>query len=330
MSEASSIAHPNIALIKYWGNRDEDLRIPANGSISITLDGMWTRTTVSYDPALQGDELIINGDPASPEATTRVSRHLDRIRSMARLGSSASVRSESNFPQGAGLASSAAAFAALTLAGLEAAGLSLDPQAISRLARKGSGSAARSILAGYVELLTGDADEHAFAVQLEGPDYWELVDVIAIVEKDHKAVGSTSGHALAPTSPLQLARIKDTPLRLHLCRQAIRARDFDQLAPLVELDSDLMHAVMMTSSPPLMYWLPETVRVMRAVRDWRRSGLPVCYTLDAGPNVHCLTPREHAPEITTRIRQLMPGVETISGQPGSGARLIPRCPDRPG
>jgi diphosphomevalonate decarboxylase len=322
MHEATCIAHPNIALIKYWGNRDDGLRIPANGSISITLDGLHTRTTVHYDAALEEDELVINGNLADEEARVRVSQHLDRIRALAGSDRRAQVISESNFPTGAGLASSAAAFAALTVAASEAAGLVLDPPARSRLARKGSGSAARSILGGYVELLAGETDADSVAVQLADPEHWDLVDIIAIVAQGLKPVGSTRGHSFAPTSPLQEARVNDAPRRLALCRQSIRAREFDQLAPLVELDSDLMHAVMMTSSPPLMYLHPDTVRVMRAVREWRRRGLGVCYTLDAGPNIHCLTLPEHASEVTERLKELVPGLAIMTGRPGGAPRLL--------
>lgn len=321
-SSATCVAHPNIALIKYWGNQDEALRIPSNGSISMTLDGLETRTAVRFDSTHESDRLSIDGVDRSGDALRRVSRHLDIVREMSGVGQRAIVISENNFPQGAGMASSASAFAALTVAAVAAAGLSLDTKAISRLARMGSGSAARSAYGGFVELMSGGTDEECFAVQLANPEYWGLVDVIAILDRGHKATGSSSGHALADSSPLQRARVTDAPRRLKRCREAILGRDFAPLAEIVEQDSNLMHAVMLTSSPPLLYWLPDTMRVMRAVRAWRAKGLSVCYTIDAGPNVHCLCLAEDAGEVRARLIALVPEVGILTAPSGGAPRLI--------
>ncbi len=321
-TEATCIAHPNIALIKYWGNRDAQLRLPSNGSISMTLGGLDTKTSVRFDASLAFDQLSIDGLNRNGEALRRVSRHLDIIREMSGVDTRARVVSASNFPEGAGIASSAAAFAALTVAALAAAGLSPAPDAASRLARRGSGSAARSVYGGFVELLAGDTDEECFAIPLAAAGHWGLVDVIALLEAGHKRTGSTAGHSLADTSPIQPARVADAPRRLNSCRDAIKRRDFAALAQIVEQDSNLMHAVMLTSSPPLIYWLPDTVRIMRSIRDWRRQGLDVCYTIDAGPNVHCLCSAGDAAEVESQLRRIIPGLETISATPGAPPRLV--------
>jgi diphosphomevalonate decarboxylase len=148
------------------------------------------------------------------------------------------------------------------------------------------------------------------------------VDCIAIVSAGHKKIGSTEGHALAPTSPLQVARLADTPRRLDLCRSAIARRDFQALAEVIELDSDMMHAVMMTSTPPLHYWQPASLTVMGAVRSWRASGLPAACTVDAGPNVHVLCPSESADEVAHRLSRL-PGVsEVLTARAGGPARIV--------
>ncbi|MFO7586148.1 MAG: diphosphomevalonate decarboxylase, partial [Anaerolineales bacterium] len=236
---ATAQALPNIAFIKYWGNRDNALRLPANGSISMNLDGLFTRTTVSFQPSLALDELIINGRQVGGKGLERVSGILDLVRQGAGMDIRAEVVSENNFPTGAGIASSASAFAALALAATQAAGLEWPEAAISRLARLGSGSASRSIPSGFVEWQMGDSDEEdSFAVSIAPPEHWDLADCVAIVSAGHKATGSTEGHVLAPTSPLQEARVADAPRRLDLCRRAILERDFDALADIIELDSD--------------------------------------------------------------------------------------------
>lgn len=306
----SAVAHPNIAFIKYWGNRDDALRIPANGSISMNLAELTTRTTVRFDPKLESDRLILNEKPQSGNPLQRVSAFLDIIRQRAGLNLFAEVVTENNFPAGSGLASSAAGFAALSLAASKAAGLDLSPQQLSALARRGSGSACRSIPAGFTEWLPGNQDEDSYAISIAPPDHWELIDCIAVLETEHKSVGSTEGHRLAATSPLQSARVQDAPRRLELCRQAILEKDFDTFAKIVELDSNLMHAVMMTSSPPLFYWSGLSLELMKKVQDWRREGLPVCYTLDAGPNVHLLCLSEAISEVKSRLHQI-PGIKQM-------------------
>lgn len=319
---ATALSHPNIAFIKYWGNRDPELRIPANGSISMNLDGLYTRTCVTFDPALAQDQLWLQGESQSGTALQRVSRFLERVRQQAGLHWHARVESENNFPTGAGIASSASAFAALALAASRAAGLELSEAELSRLARTGSGSACRSVPGGFVEWQAGEDDRSSFAFSLAPPDHWELVDCIAVVSQSHKAVGSTDGHTLAASSPLQPARLQDAPRRLEICRRAILERDFAALAEIMELDSNLMHAVMQTSSPPLLYWQPATVAIMLAVTEWRRQGLSAAYTIDAGPNVHVLCPASQAAAVRQQLLEI-PGVQqVIPAQPGGPARLV--------
>ncbi len=306
---ATAQSSPNIAFIKYWGNRNAALRLPVNGSISMNLAGLFTRTRVTFGnrPA---DSLFINGAPISGKGLERVSGILDIVRQSAGIGLRAEVASENNFPTGAGIASSAAAFAALALAATQAAGLDWPESAISRLARLGSGSASRSIPSGFVEWKMGESDEDSFAVSIAPPEHWDLADCVAIVAAGHKATGSTEGHVLAPTSPLQAARVADAPRRLQLCRRAILEKDFETFAAIIELDSDMMHAVMMTSQPALFYWKPATLAVMEAVRSWRKDGLQVAYTIDAGPNVHVICSQRARLQVAAFLREV-PGVSDV-------------------
>lgn len=326
MQSATAQAHPNIAFIKYWGNRDDTLRLPANGSISMSLDGLYTRTTVSFQRSLPFDELIINGREVTGHALERVNGVLDLVRERARLKAQAEVVSENNFPSGAGIASSASAFAALALAASSAAGLKLSEAELSRLARRGSGSACRSIPGGFVEWDMGRGDDDSFAVSIASADYWPLTDCIAVVTDEHKRTGSTQGHAVADTSPLQAARVADAPRRLDLCRRAILERDFEALTAIVELDSDMMHAVMMTSTPPLHYWVSTSLDVMSSVRDWRHEGLDACCTVDAGANVHVICPEKSSDAVAARLR-LVPGVkDVLVAGVGAAARIVEETP----
>jgi diphosphomevalonate decarboxylase len=173
-----------------------------------------------------------------------------------------------------------------------------------------------------VEAYTGEADQDGYAQQLAAPDHWDLVDWIVITSRAPKPVGSSQGHRLAATSPLQAARLADAPRRLNLCRQAILGRDFAALATVVEQDSNLMHAVMLTSQPALMYWQPETVRLMQAIPGWREQGLSVCYTVDAGPNVHCLCLGQQAEQVGRQLESLVPEARLIRSGAGGPARLV--------
>jgi diphosphomevalonate decarboxylase len=322
MTTATAQASPNIAFIKYWGNRDNVLRIPMNGSISMNLDGLVTRTTVSFQPSLPYDELIINGHEVMGAGLDRVSYILDIIRGMADVHERAEVMTENNFPSGAGIASSASAFAALAFAGSKAAGLTLNERDLSRLARRGSGSASRSIPGGFVEWQAGESEEDSFAFSIAGPDHWSLVDCVAIVSTSHKKTGSSEGHPIAATSPLQAGRVADAPRRLDICRSAILNCDFDAFASIVELDSDMMHSVMMTSTPALHYWKPASLEVMNLVRSWRAEGIPACYTVDAGPNVHVICPETEAHIIEKRLGEI-PGVEKVLvARPGGPAKIV--------
>jgi diphosphomevalonate decarboxylase len=318
---ATAIASPNIAFIKYWGNRDPALRIPANASLSMTLSNLQTKTTVIFDERLEADQIEIDGSPASEKAANRVTMHLDLIRTLSGIPAFASICSQSNFPAGAGIASSASAFAALTAAASKAAGLELDKKQLSILARRGSGSAARSIFGGFVQLFSGEANEDGYAEQLAPAEHWHLVDLIAVVRKEHKSTGSSEGHQLAPTSPIQAVRVQDAARRLEICKNAILQKDFRTLAQIMEQDSNLMHSVMMTSNPPLLYLEPESVSVMKHVTRWREDGLAVCYTIDAGPNVHCICPFEDSDEVERQLRSIDGILEIYRCSPGKGVAL---------
>lgn len=321
-TSTTAIAHSNIAFIKYWGNIDPQLRLPANGSLSMTLADLETSTTVKFDGNLNADQVVINGEEATGRAYSRVEAHLDRIRGLANLDYKANVNTKSNFPIGTGLASSASGFAALTLAATKASGLNLPSQELSVLARKASGSACRSIFGGFVEWYANQEDQASFAEPIADENHWDLVDVIAIVREKEKEIGSTNGHGAAESSPLQNARVSDSSRRLEQCRRAILERDFSSLYQIIEEDSNLLHSVMLTSRPPIIYWEPVTISIMQNVVHWREEGLEVCYTIDAGPNVHCICSSASASEVEARLGNLTGVRRVLTSRVGGPARII--------
>jgi diphosphomevalonate decarboxylase len=316
--KSTAIAMSNIALIKYWGNTNEVLRLPSNPSISFNLRDLFTTTTVEFDPTLRRNEVMIDEELATGAPYNRVVQHLDLIHKNQPAPDQppyARVISHNNFPMGAGIASSASAFAALTIATCAALQLNKSEAELSALARQGSGSASRSVPGGFVAWRS----DHAYSIA--PAEHWALVDVIGVVSTGHKKTGSTEGHALAPTSPLQLARIADTQRRFDLCQKAIHQRDFDLLANVIEQDALMMHGVMMTSNPPLIYWLPASIAIMHTVQDLRAHGIPVAFTIDAGPNIHCICEKAAVSQVTNALSSIA-GVNTVLTSAIGGAAHI--------
>ncbi len=319
---ASALAHPNIAFIKYWGNRDNALRLPANGSLSMNLSTLYTKTTVTFRDDLRADVLTVNEAEITSPALERAAGFMDQVRRLAPEAGYAEISSVNNFPMGAGIASSASAFAALALAASSAAGLNLKENECSRLARMGSGSACRSIPDGFCEWLPGSGNDDSYSVSIAPAAHWKLADLVAVISGEHKKVGSSAGHGMADTSPFQTERIRTAPERVKTCREAILNKDFDALAEVSERDMTMMHAVMMTQVPPLYYWEPVSLRLVKLVREWRREGLPCFATLDAGPNVHVICPAEASAEVYRRMEQIDGIREIMPSGPGGKAELL--------
>ncbi|HVL88449.1 MAG TPA: diphosphomevalonate decarboxylase [Candidatus Thermoplasmatota archaeon] len=322
---ATCRAHPNIALVKYWGRRPgspPELNLPATGSFSMTMGGVHTTTTVSVEPT-GADVVLIDGKPAERRAYDRVVAHLDRMRASAKSQPHLRVVSQNNFPQGSGLASSASAFAALTVAANEVLGLGLSGREMSVVARQGSGSAARSLFGGWVLWNAGSASEGSYADQIEPPSHLPVVDLVALVSRAHKKVGSGEGHGLADTSPLHAARVASVAPVLDEMLAALARKDLARMGELAERDALAMHGVMMTSSPSLLYWEPGTVEILHAVRAWRAEGLRCWFTIDAGPNVHVLCHGDDAPRVQAKMRALgYEGDRLLACPPGPGPTLL--------
>ncbi len=323
---ATAIAHPNIALVKYWGKRDLEYNLPAAGSVSMTLGGLQTRTSVRFDERLERDHLELDDRPVDRGVKyERVVHFLDLVRRRAALETPARVVTRNDFPTGAGLASSASGFAALAVAATRAAGLDLAPGELSALARRGSGSAARSIFGGFVQMNPGTREDGADAVAepIAGPEHWDLRCVIAVTSRGEKSVGSTEGmNRTHQTSPYYDQWVESVPLDVEWARAAIEARDFDELARIAEASCLRMHATALAADPGILYWNGTTVELMHRVRRARADGLPVFFTIDAGPQVKVFCPAE-AQQQCQDLLAATPGVhEVLVAFPGDQARLV--------
>jgi len=310
MSKTTVDAPANIAFIKYWGAKDLDRALPLNTSISMTLENCCTRCTAEFLDSGHADEVWISepdGGFRKPphEFETRVRAHLDRMRRWAGRQETFRIATRNSFPSAAGLASSASGFAALTLATAGALGKGdAAPDELSRLAREsGSGSASRSVLGGFVEWPNGDGPS-SHGVEIAGADHWDLRDVIAVVEIGPKAVSSLEGHRRAHTSPYLAKRLEILPARIDRVRRAIAERDLSLLGPAIEEEAVDLHIIAMSSHPPIFYWSPGTVGVLRAVRELRQEGLQAYATIDAGANVHVICGPEAEDDVASRLDSL--------------------------
>ncbi len=311
-------AHPNIALIKYWGKRNNELNLPAVGSISITLDALYTDMSVELDRALESDTLSVNGKPA-PSMLARVSGCLDSVLGSDRLR--ARVESSGNFPVAAGLASSASAFAACVVAADAADTVERSRAALANLAGRASGSAARSLYGGFVEL--ANDDDAVVVAPLLAPGEWPLEVVVAITSEAEKPVSSGDAMELSrKTSPFYARWVDEQPDDLDVARRAIEARDFDRLAQVAEHNCLKMHSVMWTSRPPLVYWSAATIACMETVRRLRGEGLPVFFTIDAGPQVKAVCEPSCRPAVEQALEATPGVVRTMTTGLGEGARRL--------
>jgi len=314
-------AGANFALIKYWGKADAVLNTPAVGSISITLDTLYTDTEIVFDATLARDELVLNGKRRD-EDVDKISACLDLLRKPRGVTTRARVTSRNNFPTGAGLASSASGFAALVRAAEVALGLNLTPRERSIVARQGSGSAARSIFGGFVEMYAGTASDgsDSFAEPLLAADAWPLEVVIAVTAKGEKEIGSRSGMTRSATSsPYYPAWVAGQTADLATARVAIAARDFAALADVAEHNCLKMHAAAMATQPPLVYWNGATVECLHAVRRLRADGVPVFFTIDAGPQVKAVCEPGARSRVEAVLRDVPGVLDLLTSRLGPGA-----------
>jgi diphosphomevalonate decarboxylase len=315
--KATAIAPSNIAFIKYMGRKDDVLRLPENGSISMNLSNLLTTTTVEFSDQYKKDEVTIDGRHEEGESA-RVIKHLDRIRALATIKTNAKVVSANNFPAGTGLSSSASGFAALTLAGAAAAGLTLSEKSLSILARQGSGSSCRSIPDGFTEWHDGNTSEESFAESLFPPDHWDICDVVAVASSKRKEVPTSEAHGRVESGPYYQARIKTMQKKILQCKKILAEKDFAALGALCESEALDLHVIFMSAG--IIYLRPESLAVMQAVQSWRPQ-LQAYFTVNTGQDVHVLCEAKDAVEVEKHLKALDFVKQTIVNTPAPGARL---------
>jgi diphosphomevalonate decarboxylase len=315
---ATAIAQPNIALIKYWGKRDTERNLPAVGSLSITLAALHTTMSVEVDTALGDDVLVVNGREDAG-MLPRVRQCLDSLGGAGRPR--LLVTSDCNFPVAAGLASSASAFAALVVAADSALQKGLDRQTLARLAGRASGSAARSLFGGFVELDKGTDDIDVGSLLAE--DEWPLNVVVAITTTERKAVGSGAAMEISrATSPFYGLWVERQPVDLAAAREAISARDFARLGEVAEHNCLKMHSVMWGSRPPTVYWNSATLNCMQTVRELQSAGVAVFFTIDAGPQLKAVCTPAHLAQVRDALAATDGVIDIMESGLGPGARVL--------
>lgn len=323
--KSTAKANTNIALIKYWGKRDEKLFLPLNSSLSLTLDNFYTTTKVEFKEELAEDNLILNNKQGCPEDRKKVSLFLDKIRMLAGVKLHANIITENQVPTAAGFASSASGYAALAASASKAIGLNLSLEDLSRLARQGSGSACRSIYGGFVEWEMGrQADGlDSVARQIIDEKAWRLSILSVVITAGSKKVSSREGmKRTVETSPFYKGWLETVSDDIKVAKQAIINRNFVALGEVIEENSLKMHATMLGTKPPIIYWASGTMDVIHRIHALRNEGIPAYFTIDAGPNVKVLCLPEKEDEVKQSLLELRSVQSIISCHPGEGVTYL--------
>jgi diphosphomevalonate decarboxylase len=323
--QVTARAHTNIALIKYWGKRDESLFLPTNSSLSITLDKFYTTTTVQFCDHLSEDIFVLDGHIGSQEDTLKITRFLNLIRKISGKNQYAMIKSTNKVPTAAGFASSASGYAALTAAAAKSIGLDLSLKELTQIARQGSGSASRSIHGGFVEWLKGEKEDgsDSFAQPISNGDGWNLSILSALLTSKPKKVLSREGmKRTVETSPFYPAWLSEVENDFLIAKEAIEKRDFEMLGMVAEANALKMHATTLGANPPFMYWQGSTIDVMELVQELRSSGIQAYFTIDAGPNVKILCEPKDEQMVKDALLSL-PVVQNVHiSHPGPGISYL--------
>ncbi len=323
--KATAKAHTNIALIKYWGKRNDALILPTNSSLSLTLDGFYTKTSVHFKEELNEDVFELDQEIVTGVAYERVTSYLDLIRSFARTDLHAEVQSTNAVPTAAGFASSASGFAALAAASTKALDLDVTDTDLSRLTRQGSGSACRSIYGGFVEWKEGTRDDglDSYAVPIAPQEHWDVRVAAVVLTAREKDISSRVGmKRTVDTSVFYQGWLDSVPHDLSEIKDGIQVKDFEKVGSIAEANCLKMHATTLGATPPFTYWHDTTMAVMQTVQGLRADGIPAYFTIDAGPNVKVLYLPEHEEKVQQTLSST-PGVtDVILSRAGSGISYV--------
>jgi len=327
-SPATATAHANIALIKYWGKADDELIIPVTSSLSLTLDALYTTTTVRFGIDGDADEATLDGEVVTGKAYNRIVDLLDLVRERAGIPDRAEVISVNTVPTAAGLASSASGFAALAGAAAAAAGLELSDRELSRLARRGSGSASRSIFGGLAVWHAGTDDDSSYAEPVADPTglSGDLAMVVLVLDAGEKSVSSREGmRRTVQTSPDYRPWVEAHAGHLASAMEAVKNGDLERLGAVAEENAAGMHGTMASAVPPVEYVTDQSRAALAAVKTLREEGLPAWATMDAGPNVKVLTRASEAERVDARLREMLaevaPQLGTVVAYSGPGLEI---------
>lgn len=316
-------AHTNIALIKYWGKKNDELIIPYNNSLSLTLDQFYTDTMVVFDEELSEDQISFNNHPASKTDQVKIGHFLDLVRKRAKTTNHARVETMNHVPTAAGLASSASGYAALAAAASKAAGLDLNQRDLSRLARRGSGSATRSIYGGFVEWVAGTDDENSYAVPyLENVDF-DISIVALMVNKNKKKINSRDAMSLSvKTSPYYPSWVNTADIELKQIKHAIDSKSIDEIGKIAEHNALCMHSTTISAQPSFSYFEPETIEAIQRIKSLRDQGLSCYFTMDAGPNLKIIVPQNQEAQLVHELHKYYDDSKILACKPGPGIEFL--------
>ncbi|MFM1538583.1 diphosphomevalonate decarboxylase [Helcococcus bovis] len=315
-----SKAHANIALIKYWGKENEELIIPKNNSLSLTLDSLYTETEVAFIDG-EKDVFYLDDELQDERHTLKISKFIDLFRKKSNNFSKVLVKSYNHVPTAAGLASSASGFSALAVALNELFELNLDKTELSKYARRGSGSASRSIFGGFVEWKKGYDDETSYAEKVDDAN-WDVAMIILVLNDSKKEISSREAmKKTIETSPLYKGFTDSSIEDIKNIKEAIKNRDFKKMGEIAEHNSMKMHATMLSSNPSIMYFKPDSIRAIEKIKQLKKDGFDVYYTMDAGPNVKILCRDSQIENIVHELKKYFDSNQIIISKVGNDASV---------
>ncbi|NRA66585.1 MAG: diphosphomevalonate decarboxylase [Pseudobacteriovorax sp.] len=329
-----AIVPSNIAFIKYWGKKQQELQWPANDSISMTLDSLHSKTRCRFLPTAPDHAVTLNGSYLTRDSGpgAKIYSHLDFLARELNCQDKLEVSSSNSFPTGCGIASSASGLGALTLASIatwfdcstiddfRTKDISYDR--LIDYARMGSGSACRSLTGGFVQWIKGDHPDHQKVVQLYDQEHWRLNDTVVLFSQKEKAVGSTEAHRLAWSSPLFAPRLAYLPERIQQVKDAIAKQSIKTLGPILEQEALEMHSVIMSANQPVFYINQAASEFLAwLIQRRKEENLSVYFTIDAGPNIHLIYESAQQSRVLELIESYETITDTLTDTVGSGPQL---------
>ncbi|MFC6323261.1 diphosphomevalonate decarboxylase [Companilactobacillus baiquanensis] len=314
-------AFTNIALIKYWGKKDQQLKLPCTNSLSLTLDRFYTDTSSEVIDS-DKDIIYLNDELLNETQSKRIVNYLEETRKEYGFSEHLKVNSINHVPTSAGFASSASGFAALAASIDQTMNLNLNKSQLSILARRGSGSASRSIYGGFVEWIAGNNNENSYAVPIDEEPNIDLEVLSVVVNQSAKKISSTVGMKKSvETSPFYSNWVKIVSSEIIEIKQAIKQKDIQKIGEIAEHNAMSMHALTLSAKPSFTYFEPKTIEIIHLIQDLRQKGILAYVTIDAGPNVKILGTHKSIEQVKTYLNNLS-DVTTVVANIGHGIQYF--------